>query len=149
MSVYKKTCETGLVYYGSTKNELSVRENKGHYRCACKDFINPTMEVLEYIEDAELRYQRELYYIRNFPCVNISGKGYDKKTESKKYRDANPDKMKATAKRSEEKCEIWLKFNCPNCGRETNKKHLKRHQKSSYCISQGTTALKGPSPTVI
>ena len=50
MSVYKKTCETGKVYYGSTGNDISVRENKGHYHCSCRDFINPKMEVLEYIK---------------------------------------------------------------------------------------------------
>ena len=106
--------------------------------------MNPVMEVIEYIADPKLRYERELYYINNFPCVNISGKGFD----LKKWRDANPDRIKANIKRSEQKCEVWVKFKCPNCGRLTNKKHLARHQKSTFCINKGTTALKGPSPKI-
>ena len=71
MSVYKKTCETGKVYFGSTGNDIQIREKKGHYNCSCKDFINPVMEVLEYIDDPKLRYERELYYINTFDCVNV------------------------------------------------------------------------------
>jgi len=130
MSVYKKTCETGKVYYGSTGNDISVRENKGHYHCTCKDFINPKMEVLEYIEDPDLRYQRELYYIRNFPCVNKMGK-----FNHKEWRDKNKDKLYEYRIKSEKKCNIWEKFKCPNCDKLTNKKHMKRHMKSEYCIN--------------
>ena len=137
MSVYKKTCETGLIYYGSTGNDIKVREQKGHYNCSCKDFINPVMEVLEYVDDPVLRYKRELYYIRNFECVNVDGKGFN----HKEWRDKNPEKLKACRLKSEEKCKIWEKFKCPNCDRETNKKHLARHQKSAYCISKGNSVL--------
>ena len=66
MSVYKKTCESGKVYYGSTGNDINVRKSKGHYHCACKDFINPKMEIIEYIDDPVLRYERELYYINDY-----------------------------------------------------------------------------------
>ena len=131
MSVYKKTCETGLIYYGSTKHDIKVRKSKGHYNCACKDFINPKMEVIEYIEDDKLRYERELYYIRNFPCVNIIGKGFDRNEWYK----TNKDKLKANRLRSEEKCKVWVKFPCEICGKLTNKKHIKRHQQSKKCKS--------------
>ena len=131
MAVYKKTCETGLIYYGSTKNEISIREQKGHYKCACKDFINPKMEVIEYIDDPKLRYEKELYYIRNFPCVNINGKGEELHRE---WRKNNKERIKENRLRSEAKCKIWEKFPCDICGKLTNKKHIKRHQQSQKCV---------------
>lgn len=128
MAVYKKTCETGKVYYGSTKNHIDIRLNKGHYKTTCKDFINPKTEVLEYIEDDKERYEKELYYIRNFECVNKMGKGFN----DKEWRKNNRDKLKNNRIKSEQKNEVWVKFKCDICGRETNKKHYKRHCKSAY-----------------
>ncbi len=73
MSVYKLTCaETGKIYYGSTGNDIKKRENKGWYKCSCKDFINPKLEVLEHVEDETERLIRENYYIENFDCVNVN-----------------------------------------------------------------------------
>jgi hypothetical protein len=141
MSVYKKTCETGLVYYGSTGNDIKIRENKGHKNCTCENFINPKMEVIEYINDPKLRYERELYYIRNFPCVNIDGKGFDRQ----KWIDNNKEKRRQYHLKSVEKCKVFEKFKCDNCGRETNKKHIKRHMKTAYCISKGNSVMMGPS----
>ena len=45
------------------------------------------------------------------------------------------DRARVLRKRTEEKCKIWEKFVCPNCDRMTNKKHLKRHQTSNYCMN--------------
>ena len=71
MSVYKLTCsETGKVYYGSTKRTLEVRKSWGWKRCSCKDFVNPTMELVEKVDNLDNLRQREDYYIRNFECVN-------------------------------------------------------------------------------
>ena len=128
MSVYKKTCESGKVYYGSTKNDIEVRLNKGHYKTTCKDFINPKTEILEYIEDDTERYERELFYIKNFECVNKKGKGFN----HEEWRKNNRDKIKNNRIKSEQKNEVWVKIKCDICGRETNKKHYKRHCKSAY-----------------
>ena len=76
MSVYKLTCSTtNKVYYGSTKNDIVFRRSKGHYNCACGDFVNPKLELVELVIDLTKLYERELYYIKNFDCVNINGKG--------------------------------------------------------------------------
>jgi len=48
MFIYKLTCsETNKVYYGATKNTPKYRKARGHYKCACKDFINPKIETIE------------------------------------------------------------------------------------------------------
>tara|TARA_R110001592_G_C12736745_1_gene710458 strand:- start:45 stop:551 length:507 start_codon:yes stop_codon:yes gene_type:complete len=73
MSIYKLTCcKTGKTYYGSTGNDMDRRQQSGWYSCACKDFVNPTLEVLEHIEDEKERLKKENYYIENFECVNIN-----------------------------------------------------------------------------
>ena len=139
MSVYKITCETGKVYYGSTNNDIDVRKNKGWYHCACRDFINPKVEVIEQVEDPTKLYERELHYIRNYECVNVSGKGFDRN----KWNTDNKELLKQYRIKSEMKTQLWVKFNCDVCGRETNKKHYKRHCESKYHISKGTTPLMG------
>ena len=139
MSVYKITCETGKVYYGSTNNDIDTRTNKGWYHCACKDFINPKVEVIEKVEDTTQLYERELHYIRNYECVNVSGKGFDRK----KWNAENKEKREQYRLKSEMNCQVWVKFNCDVCGRETNKKHYARHCKSKYHLSKGTTPLMG------
>jgi hypothetical protein len=91
--VYKLTCETGLVYYGSTKHNLEYRKDKGWYKCSCKDFINKKMEVIEECDNFK---EREDYYIRNNDCVNKNiviqthediKKGYEKRRDKKKIQD--------------------------------------------------------------
>tara|TARA_R110000772_G_scaffold268128_1_gene394223 strand:+ start:1112 stop:1423 length:312 start_codon:yes stop_codon:yes gene_type:complete len=73
--VYKLTCETGKIYIGSTTQELNKRfsthKSKGN-NCKSKDFINPTIELLEEIETEnidELRFI-ERGYIEKIICVN-------------------------------------------------------------------------------
>ena len=67
--VYKLTCETGKVYYGSTKHNIEYRKDKRWYKCACKDFINPKIEV---VEECENYLEREDYYINNYECINTN-----------------------------------------------------------------------------
>jgi len=72
MSVYKVTCETGKIYYGSTGSTLKRRKAQGWYKCACKDFINPTIEELHAIKDKKERLLKENYYVVKFECVNFN-----------------------------------------------------------------------------
>tara|TARA_R110002072_G_C7775566_1_gene519583 strand:- start:291 stop:797 length:507 start_codon:yes stop_codon:yes gene_type:complete len=84
MSVYKLTCEkSGDVYYGATKNPIEFRRSKGHYNCSCNYFINPKLELVEDC-DLSILYDREKYYIKNYPCVNKTGKGQTPPTQEKK-----------------------------------------------------------------
>ena len=62
-------------------------------------------EVLEYIEDDKERYEKELYYIRNFECVNKMGKGFN----DKEWRKNNRDKLNNNRIKSEQKNEVWVK----------------------------------------
>ena len=71
---YKLTCsESGKVYYGSTK--LSLVERKGRHRnlknCECKDFINPTIELMDVFETREKMLYGERLLIEDNDCVNI------------------------------------------------------------------------------
>ena len=141
MSVYKITCESGKVYYGSTNNDIETRKSKGWYNCACKDFINPKIELIESVDDESKLYERELYYIRNFECINISGKGFNRNDWYVK----NKERVTEYRKKSEDKRKVWDKFECEICGRMTNKKHYARHCKSEFHISKGKTPLKGPN----
>ncbi len=82
MFVYKLVCsETNKVYYGATSNTIQHRKEKGHHRCSCKDFINPTISIVEKCNSIEEMYERELYYIKNFECVNRNGKGMCEQTK--------------------------------------------------------------------
>jgi len=119
MFIYKLICsETNKVYFGATKNTPEYRKTKGHYNCTCKDFIKPTIEIVEKCNDIEHMYQREKYYIQHFDCVNTNGK-YD--ATSKEY------KQKANIKSLEP-------IECDICGAFTSKKHIARHKKSHLCV---------------
>ena len=54
INIYKITCETGLIYIGSTTRPLKERLRK-HKKdiCRCKDFINPKIELIENVEEKE------------------------------------------------------------------------------------------------
>ena len=107
MSVYKLTCnETGKVYYGSTKQTLELRKRVGWKRCSCKDFINPTIELVETVDDLDNLRQREDYYIRNFECVNkhramITDE--EKDAYQHEYWEKNREKVRARRKAHREK----------------------------------------------
>ena len=133
--VYKITCETGLIYIGSTTRPLKERLRK-HKKdiCRCKDFINPKIELIENVE-CETKTElltRERYYIESIECVNlrIPLRTYeeslklrreqyskcDKEARAKKrkeYYELNKDKMKAKNKlwreKNKEKTKQYLK----------------------------------------
>lgn len=85
MFVYKLVCsETNKVYYGATSHTIKHRKDKGHYHCSCRDFINPTISIVEKCNSIEEMYERELYYIKNFECVNRLGKGISEQTKINK-----------------------------------------------------------------
>ena len=131
MSVYKLTCETGKIYYGATGNTIEQRKSKGHYHCSCKDFINPKIELVETVDNLDNLYEREKYYIQNFECVNINGSIIDQaeyhKIKSAEYRKRYPERAKESIRKG------LLPFNCPDCGKQTSKKHIRRHQRSNLC----------------
>jgi len=119
MFVYKLVCETGKVYYGATKHSIKHRKSKGHHYCSCGDFINPTIEIVEKVNNIEELYKRELYYIKNFECVNKSGKGMSNITKENKKK----SKIKYIEKIIKEK-----KFYCNLCDLSFQSlKKLNRH----------------------
>lgn len=69
--IYKITCETGAVYYGSTIQTLKARlgSHKTDKSTTCKDFINPKIELVKEVDEND-RDEEEAYYIKNFECVN-------------------------------------------------------------------------------
>ena len=74
--IYKLVCETGLIYIGSTtqnlKDRLRDHKKKGN-GCKCKAFINPKIELIENVE-CETKTElltRERYYIESIECVNL------------------------------------------------------------------------------
>ena len=133
MFVYKLTCsETNKVYYGATKNTPEHRKSRGHYKCTCKDFVNPTIEIVEKCNSIEEMYEREKYFIQNNECVNIKCKIIDKKAReqfyAQQYRLRNPEKIKQLNK------EQSAPIECDICGKLTSLKHIARHKKSQKCL---------------
>ena len=128
MSVYKLTCETGIVYYGSTKMTLKERKNKGWYKCACKDFINPVMELLEVVEDLSLLEMREDEYIVNNECINKQ-RAYTTQQDKKKldtiWRKKNRNKINLQSKNNRQSIINEKKHHCFICNIsfQTEKKH--------------------------
>ena len=100
--VYKISCNiTGLTYYGSTTQPLSVRMG-GHKRmmnCSSKQIIMGGNYDYSLVEDCpcenkEQLHRRERFYIENNECVN---KGIPGRTQ-KEYREQNRDKLLAQNK---------------------------------------------------
>tara|TARA_R110000787_G_scaffold91871_1_gene193516 strand:+ start:341 stop:832 length:492 start_codon:yes stop_codon:yes gene_type:complete len=109
MSIYKLICsDTNKIYYGQTKNTLDHRLSKGHYNCACQDFVNPTIHLVENCEEKDL-LDRELYYINHFECINISGKG-NEKPNRERYKKKKAKQMLWLKKVKQEQ-----KFHCSLC----------------------------------
>jgi len=132
MFIYKLTCsETNKVYYGATKNTPKYRKARGHYKCACKDFINPKIETIEKCNSIEEMYKREKYYIQNNECVNVKCKIIDHKEynrlRTEQYRLKYPERVKEQRQKQNKpiKCDI--------CGKLTSKTHIARHKQTIYC----------------
>tara|TARA_R110002020_G_scaffold46464_1_gene132146 strand:- start:348 stop:749 length:402 start_codon:yes stop_codon:yes gene_type:complete len=82
MSIYKLENEDGLIYIGSTKNEIRRRlsnhktifKNKSRSISSSKLFENNkkvTITLLEEVEDLDNLTLRERHYIENTECVNL------------------------------------------------------------------------------
>jgi len=127
MIVYKLTCSSGRVYYGSSSFTLKERKRKGWKTCSCKDFDIIKMEVIEEVEDKEKALERESYYIENFPCVN-------KKTAkpSKKWKNKCERERKNKYEREwSEKIKKEKKYYCDICKLAlTGKSKLTLHRES-------------------
>ena len=117
MSIYKLTCsETGNYYYGSTGNDIKVRKNKGWNSCACKNFINPTIEIMEYVKDKNERLKRENDYILNNECININrALGLTQEQYNKIHYQKNGEKNKEPNKEYRKKIVKEKKFHCELC----------------------------------
>tara|TARA_R110002012_G_scaffold59131_1_gene154456 strand:- start:16 stop:462 length:447 start_codon:yes stop_codon:yes gene_type:complete len=135
ISIYKLTCKTGKIYYGSTTTELKVRlshhkTEKRKISCNSKGFIDPKIELLETCEK-EQQKERESYYIRNFECVNKVIP--DRKVDE--WKKDNMDKLRIIANKSYHKRKEKIneqrkeKITC-ECGTITNKGHLARHKRT-------------------
>ena len=137
--IYKVTCESGLVYIGSTVRSLKRRftcHNTLSNNCETRDFINPKIELLEdypcETKDELLWKERE--WIDKTDCVNkyrpiITREEYrqQQNKSNKKYREENRDT------RNE-------KFNC-ECGGKFTYQNKARHLKSKKHIKFISTSL--------
>lgn len=94
MIVYKLTCSSGRVYFGSSIQTLEERKRNRWHTCACKDFDIVKMEVIEEVEDKNKLLDRESYYIENFPCVN---RKTARATEERKLKQKNDYRHKTQA----------------------------------------------------
>ena len=135
-SIYKLTCETGKVYIGITQTKLNVRlivHKSKTNTCCSKDFINPTIELLEEFEteDKIEKSKKEREYIDKFDCVNIK-KEYrtpeelkeDRKIINKKYKMLNPEKIK-------ENKNNWAKNNKDKIKEKNRRAYEKRKLKKN------------------
>ena len=126
--IYKITCETGLIYYGSSKDPYKrFRDHYNKKDCACKGFINPSLNIVEEFEVETKREQleKEKYYIQNFECVNTKYPLFDKTKhleDRKNLREKNKEKINAERRE---------KIECHICNKMISKYNMKRHLESS------------------
>ena len=148
--IYKITCEeTNKIYYGSsTQKYLSRRLSTHKYRksCQCKDFINPTIELVEEIEfeDKKELLRLEAYYIKNNECVNTQiplrtlkewavDTNHYKKRYHKDIEKSREQGRENYEKHKEKRLEKMLeKKECELCGKLIAKCNMKRHQKNIH-----------------
>ena len=136
--IYKITCESGNVYYGSTINSLKKRfthhKNLNYNSTMTKNFINPTIELVEECNENE-RVIRESYYIKNFKCINKINPirtEEEKKEQEKKanenWRLRNKEKEKERLKNID-KSKYRYKMTC-ECGCIISSSCIARHRKT-------------------
>lgn len=147
MIVYKLTCKTGRIYYGSSTLTLKERAYKGWYKCKCKDFDIEKMEVVEEVEgnNKQLLLERESYYIENFECVNYqtAKATTEHSTKLRKiWYEKNKDKCLANSFKSKKKIKEEKRHHCSLCNLTfySNKKLLRhtngsRHKLKYECFS--------------
>lgn len=126
--IYKILCNiTGLTYYGSTTQALSVRMG-GHrikFNCSSKHIILGGDYDYSLVEDCpcenkEQLHRRERYYIENNECVNAQIPGRTDKEYQKEYRKKNRDKLLA---------QQLTKVTC-ECGSVTVVGNLAKHKRT-------------------
>jgi len=123
--IYRIICEeTGRQYIGSTCSTL-VKRLSGHKRskrCACKDFINPKIILIEDYpcERKEQLLMRERYHMENMDCINIRRSIISK--EERKINDQN--------KYIRRKEFLMEKVNC-KCGLTYTRQHKHRHERTA------------------
>ena len=134
--IYKLTDDNGLVYYGSTIRELSVRlyGHKG-YSNNCSKFMNSETMVIESLEqyyfdedtyNKKFVLQREAYYIKNNKCINKIVPDRTRKEYNKEYRLKKKEELNLKAK------EYY----------ETNKEQLALKAKEYKLKNKETIAVK-------
>ena len=146
MIIYKLTCETGKVYYGSTSLTLKQRAGKGWYHCSCKDFNIVKKEVLEEVETKQEALERESYYIENFECVN---RNTAKQTPEYKrlcyikWRENNIERINNTNKTHRDRVIKEKRFYCELCdmcfqapAKLTRHKNGYRHKLKDRCRNE-------------
>ena len=128
INIYKMTCETGKVYYGSTKLTLKkrLRGHKDKKNCACKDFINPKMELLETCNEEEKK-DKESYYIRNFDCINKRIENRTREEWYNNYKEVHKENLKKWYIKNKHKRQT--KIIC-ECGIEIMKSSYIKHSKT-------------------
>ena len=152
--IYKVTCESGLVYIGSTVQNLKKRlrlHNTSANNCETRHFINPKIELLEdypcETKDELLWKERE--WIDKTDCVNKyrpiitrEEKRERQKKCNKKYHEEHKQQQNEASRKYRAKNleKINEKFNCECGGRFTYEKKA-RHLKSKMHIKFTLTRL--------
>ena len=151
--------DSSLVYYGSTKQQVSIRMGKHRSQlnlCKSKIIIDrnnyqyATLEKIEYEDKFELK-NRERWWIENNECVNKSIPNRTQKEYMKEWYEANKDKIaekqktyndKNKEKIAEQKKQYYAenkdkiekykkeKITC-DCGCVVRRQHLARHKKTN------------------
>ena len=135
--IYKITCESGNVYYGSTIQTLKERLHGHKYSSknnTCRNMINPKMELLETCEIKD-RYIIERRYIDNNECINKINPIRTEEEKKEQGRRASKNWTLRNKKKVEElrnnidQSKYRYKITC-ECGIITTKQNLSRHRKS-------------------
>ena len=132
--IYKMTCESGLVYIGSTVSSLNLRFSQHttpKNDCETKHFINPKIELIENFpcETKQELLWREREWFEKTDCVNKL-RPITTSEENRKLRRETGNKY-----REKNREIINEKFNCDCSGRFTraNKaRHLKTKLHKDY-----------------
>ena len=127
-TIYKKTCESGKIYYGSFSGIWEHRVWGGWSHCSCRDFINPTHKFIEIvIGDVKDLVAREMWYINNYECVNKKGK-YIHLTRQEYDKQKYIETRETIFKRHKEK------ISCDHCGSIINHSNYSRHRRTKKCL---------------
>lgn len=130
--IYKLTCsENGDCYYGSTKHpKIRLYQHKSSYNnCSSKYLIDPTMEILETLENTtkEELENIEKEYILNNTCINNNVPRRTPKELYEKNKIENPNYLKELYEKSEGKMRNLRTRMICDCGGIYVKRNKPRH----------------------